>query len=217
MYPRVEHAERFSNRYARRQRLSLAQGELIRVLARMISRWFDKHLPGHSPKEYQRVSYFSAIAQPAPHARADTKQHADPDWRHRPLARCDSPAPQLITANSITQRRATLPHVTWRARFWLSISLLLRLAGGDHSHYASDNATMRRHGTARAAVVRPEPCLTSWKPVFRCNAAVRGKPRVSTGCAVWVCSKRTWHPPALRRCSPCPSPRRFAFYPHAIE
>lgn len=142
VHPRVEHAERFSNRYARRQRLSHAQGEVIRALARMISRsWFDKHLLGHSPKEYQRVSYFSAIAQPAPHARADPKHHADPDLRHRPLTRCHSPAPQLITANSNTQRRATLPHVTWRARFWLSISLLLRLAGGDHSHYASDNAT----------------------------------------------------------------------------
>ena len=121
----------------------------------------------------------------------------------RPLILRPSPAPQLIAANSSTHFKAAIPH---QVLAWSFLDKQVATPSASTRRSCplcfSGNATP---GTHYAAAVRPQPCLASWEPVFagvmlRCAGVLRcehAREREPRQCGL-RCSKRTWHPLAVR-------------------
>lgn len=124
-----------------------------------------------SNKALEEANNLSAIAQSAPHARRRpsaarrSRVAVQLKMRGRPLTPSPSPAPQLIAANSSTQRKAAMPHPDGVCSFRDKHVATPAVCARRSSHYASGNATPGTQLTP-AAAVRPEPCLASWEPVF---------------------------------------------------
>lgn len=137
------------------------------------------------------------------------EQLADPEQQgellqllkaRRPLILRPSPAPQLIAANSSTHSKG---HHAASGPGVLVSGQACRDSFGIHTPILpimlSDNATP---GAPYAAAVRPQPCLASWEPVFagvmlRCAGHGCEHAREPRQCGL-RCSKRTWHPLAVR-------------------